>query len=362
MRGLSCVENRKPPFRAEFQSVVQKSAPRKGCQTMNQFTATKYKIRYQVSKVVLPNSPSASSIPFVEYLKWQYFKHFTPKYPFSLDIQTRSGCNARCTFCGVGREEKKITGVMSDDLFHKIVDEALTFPLLQKINPYLLNDPLIDKNIEQRIEYISRKKNKRRLPLVRLITNAGLLTEERAYRLLRSGLDELNLSFHSIMPEVYEAMMRPLKFDTVMGNILKLVELRDQLHGAKKPKINVWTVLTKPVEQNLKNERAYWKKIGVGFVARKLDNRASNTVEAAQLGGRPMYLVQLCPIPFWRAWVMWNGDMIMCCVDQERTNVLGNCTNRSIREVWNDAAYQKLRHNWRTHNLQGLLCNKCKGS
>src|SRR5690242_4481053 len=149
----------------------------------------KYEVRYRVSKVVMPNSPSASSLPFIEYLKWFRYTRFTPEYPHSLDIQTQSGCNARCTFCGVGREENKVKGAMSDELFQKVIDEALTFPSLRQINPYLLNDPLVDKDIEGRIEYITRKRGRERKPLVRIITNAGLLTEERAYRLLHSGLD-----------------------------------------------------------------------------------------------------------------------------------------------------------------------------
>ncbi|MDJ0955870.1 MAG: radical SAM protein [Arenicellales bacterium] len=322
----------------------------------------KYKVKYQVSKVVMPNSPSASTVPFVEYLKWQYYTHFTPRYPYSIDIQTRSGCNAHCEFCGVGREKNKLKGVMNNELFEQIIDEALTFPLLMKINPFLLNDPLVDRKIEEKIEYITRKKNKRKFPLVRIITNAGLLTEERAYRLLHSGLDELNISFHSIIPDVYEEMMPPLKFEKVMGNIRKLVELRDKVEVKKKPKISIWTVLTKPVEDNLKNEKDYWKNLGVGFVARKLDNRASNDIDVTALGARPMDLVQICPIPFWRAWIMWNGDMIMCCVDQERSSILGNCTHRSIRDIWNDRAYQDLRHRWRTRQLGGLLCDNCKGS
>lgn len=322
----------------------------------------KYDVRYKVSKVVMPNSPSASSLPFVEYLKWYRYTRFTPDYPYSLDIQTQSGCNARCTFCGVGREANKVKGAMSDELFERIIDEALTFPRLRQINPYLLNDPLVDKRIEERIEYITKKRGKRSRPLVRIITNAGLLTEERAYRLLHSGLDEINISFHSIIPEVYEEMMQPLRFDKVMANILGLVALRDRLKLKKAPKMSIWTVLTKPVEANLANERAYWKKVGIGFKARKLDNRASSDDGIAQLGNRPMDLVQICPIPFWRAWVMWNGDMIMCCVDQERSNLLGNCSERSIREIWNDAAYQDLRRRWRTKELDGLLCSSCKGS
>lgn len=321
----------------------------------------KYQLRYKVSKVVMPNSPSASSLPFVEYLKWLRFTRWTPRYPHSLDIQTRSGCNARCSFCGVGREKNRITGRMSDELFEQIIDEALTFPNLRQINPYLLNDPLVDKRIEERVEYIVRKRDRRRRPLVRIITNAGLLTEERAYRLLHSGLDEVNISFNSIVPEVYEAAMRPLRYDQVMENILGLIRLRDQF-GVTRPRINIWTVLTKEVEANLKNERAYWKQLGVGFKARKLDNRASADIESAQLGNRPMDLVQICPIPFWRAWIMWNGDMIMCCVDQERSNVLGNCSQRPIKEVWNDVRYQELRQRWRTRELDRLLCDSCKGS
>lgn len=329
--------------------------------TAAQWANFKYQLGYKVSKVVMPNSPSASSIPFVEYLKWFRYTRFTPDYPYSIDIQTRSGCNARCTFCGVGREQNRITGRMSDDLFQQIIDEVLTFPNLMQINPYLLNDPLVDKSIEERIEYIVRKRNGRRRPAVRIITNAALLTEERAYRLLHSGLDEINISFNSIIPEVYEKAMPPLKFDKVMENILGLARLKQRLRY-RRPKINIWTVLTTEVESNLQNEKAYWKHAGVGFKARKLDNRASPDIEAAQLGNRPMDLVQICPIPFWRAWIMWNGDMIMCCVDQERSNILGNCRDRPIKQIWNDSNYQDLRRRWRSKELNGLLCNDCKGS
>jgi MoaA/NifB/PqqE/SkfB family radical SAM enzyme len=321
-----------------------------------------FKLKTKISQLVLPDSPSASSVPFVEYFKWLRFTYFTPDYPLSIDIQTKSGCNAHCTFCPVGKEENKIYGKMSDDLYHKIIDEALSFPGLRQINPYLLNDPLVDKYMPEKIEYITRKRGAAQKPLVRITTNAGMMYEEMAYKLLHSGLDEINISFHSIIPEVYEAMMPPLKYDRVMGQILKLIELRDNLKIANAPKITIWTVRTKPVEANLVNERAYWKKLNVGFKARKLDNRANSDVENANLSDAPFVPVAMCPIPFWRAWIMWNGDMIMCCVDQERSNLLGNCSTRPIREIWQNPAYQMLRHRWRKKQLAGLLCENCKGT
>ncbi len=324
---------------------------------------TSYKrLKHRVSRIVLPDSPSASSIPLAEYFKWIRYTRFTPDFPYVIDIQTKSGCNAHCLFCPVGREENKLYGVMSDDLFEHIIDEVMAFPSTRIINPYLLNDPLVDKKLPERLAYIAKKKEGRKSPQVRITTNAGLLTEDMGYRLLHTeGLDEINFSFHSIIPEVYEEMMPPLKYDRVMGNILRFKELWDQYPG-KKPRLEIWTVLTKPVIANLKQEKAYWKQVGIGFKARKLDNRANSDIEALGLGDREFVRVPFCVIPYWRAWVMWNGDMIMCCVDQERSNLLGNCAEHSIREVWQNPAYQALRRRWRTKELDGLICEDCKGS
>ena len=321
-----------------------------------------HRLGHRINRIALPDSPSASSIPFAEYMKWFYFTRLTPAHPRSIDIQTKSGCNAHCSFCPVGREENKIRGTMSDDLFEKIIDEVLDCPGLYQINPYLLNDPLVDKSLPERIEYIARKKDNRSLPRVRITTNAGLLTEEMGYRLLRSeGLDKINISFHSIVPGVYETMMSPLKFDRVMENIQVFKSMWDNYPG-KKPQLEIWTVLTKPVIANLRNERAFWKNTGIRFKARKLDNRANERINAMDLGDREFVRVPFCVIPFWRTWVMWNGDMIMCCVDQERSNLLGNCQERSIHEIWQDPAYRELRMRWRFRNLEGLLCENCKGT
>ena len=325
--------------------------------------SSKYKkVKHAINRVVLPNSPSSSSIPFIEYVKWFRFTRFTPDYPHSIDIQTKSGCNAHCTFCPVGKEANKVYGTMSDELFEKIIDEILDYPSLYQINPYLLNDPLVDKNLPERLEYIARKKGRRRAPKVRITTNAGLLTEEMGYRLLQSGgMDEINISFNSIDSEIYESAMAPLKFDRVMGNILRFKEMLDKFPG-EKPRMEIWTVLTESVMANLKNEKAYWKKVGIPLKARKLDNRANDDIEAKDLGNREFVRTPFCVVPFWRAWVMWNGDMIMCCVDQERSNLMGNCADRPIREIWQDAAYQELRHRWRTQQLDGLICENCKGT
>lgn len=320
------------------------------------------RLRHAAGALILPSSPSASSFPFWEYGKWLYWTRRTPDFPRVIDIQTRSGCNARCLFCTVGREKNKAQGSMPDELWQAVIDEILSHGEVQRIHPYLLNDPLVDRGLPEKLEYFGRRRGRRRGPRLHLISNAGLLTEEMGYRLLRSeSIDEFDISFHSIRPEVYEEMMPPLKYEKVMANILRFKEQWDRFRG-RKPALNVWTVRTRPVLENLAAEKAYWKKLGIGFKARKLDNRADESIEKLAVEDRPYRRVDLCPIPFWRAWIMWNGDMIMCCVDQERSNLLGNCSSSSIGEVWNNAAYGRLRERWKRKKLEGLLCEHCKGT
>lgn len=320
------------------------------------------RFKHKIIRIIYPDSPSASSIPFWEYAKWFRWTNWTPKYPRVIDIQTKSGCNANCVFCNVGREQDQLHGTMRDEVWENIIDEIMTHPEVMRIHPYLLNDPLVDAKLPDKLEYLAKKKKKHKNPRVHLITNAGLLSEEFGYKLLHAeGIDEFNISFISIDPHIYEAMMIPLKFDKVMGNVLRFKKQWDRYAG-KKPKLNVWTIRTDHVVGNLLNEKAYWRKIGLRFKARKLDNRAYPEIEQEGLVTREFSKVRICPIPFWRAWIMWNGDMIMCCVDQERSNLLGNCTGQSISKVWNGAEYRELRERWKNKDLAGLLCTKCKGT
>lgn len=320
------------------------------------------RLKHRVNRFIFPSSPSASSFPFGEYIKWYKWTRWTPKYPRVFNIQTKSGCNARCVFCNVGREKNQILGSMKDEVWEGIIDDIMKHPEVMRIHPYLLNDPLVDSKIPDRIEYIAKKRNKQKSPHVHLITNAGLLSEEMGYKLLHcEGIDEFDISFNTVNSKIYEEMMTPLKFDKVMQNILRFKKQWDEYKG-KKPKLNVWTVKTDYVARNIQNEKNYWRKVGIGFKARKLDNRANSAIEKLGLVEREFQRVRICPIPFWRVWIMWNGDMIMCCVDQERSKLLGNCTQQSFSEVWNGPNYTELRERWRKKELKGLLCYTCKGT
>lgn len=310
-----------------------------------------------------PNTPSSSGIPIFEQAKHFYLTRRRPSFPYLVDIMTKSGCNASCVFCPSGKPFLKVShGTMPDELYQKIIDEASKHTVL-RLAPFLQNEPLRDPKIHERVEYARRKMP--RYTQIRLISNGSLLTEEAGYNLIHAGLDKLIISIQSIEKDVYEETMRGLKFEQTMENVTRFVELKHRL-GVKNPDFEIWMVRTKYVEEKLKVHKAFWSKRGIKLKARKLNNQASPELEERmrQRGDIPAddwQYAQYCAIPFWRSWITWTGDMILCCADWHRSTVLGNVMGSSIEEIWNGPAYQEHRRRMLCGDVAGLLCENCKG-
>ena len=310
-----------------------------------------------------PNTPGSSGLPIFEQMKHFYLTRKTPPFPYLIDIMTKSGCNASCVFCPSGKPFLKVThGTMPDELYQKIIDEAAKHPVL-RLAPFLQNESLRDPKIHERIEYTKRKMP--RYTQIRLISNGALLTEEMGYNLIHAGLDKLIISIQSIEQDVYEETMRGLKYDQTMENVMRFVDLKKRL-GVKNPDFEVWMVRTKYVEEKLKAHKDFWSQRGIKLKARKLNNQASPQLEERmrERGDIPnddWEYAQSCSIPFWRAWITWTGDMILCCADWHRSTVLGNLYESSMEEIWNGSAYQKHRKRMLCGDVEGLLCQDCKG-
>src|SRR2546422_11035437 len=79
-----------------------------------------------------------------------------PAFPRTLQIQTFTGCNADCIFCPYGQTyETQPKGKMSPELFKRIIDEAAEHEV-RRISPYLMNEPLMDRDLFDKIRYINK--------------------------------------------------------------------------------------------------------------------------------------------------------------------------------------------------------------
>lgn len=310
-----------------------------------------------------PAGPASASMPLVEYVKYHALTRLTPAFPQIIQIQTQYGCNARCTFCPMGREQNQIHGRMDDVMYARVVDQAVEGGA-KVISPYLQNDPLVDREIDRRVAYVVERRGRRAFPKTKLITNGALLTEDRSHALIGSGLDYIVFSVHGVDPEVYDDVMQGPRFETTIRSVETFIRVKREL-GSSRPHIEVWAVRTREVEEQLPEVKRFWKDRGIRFKARELDNRAHPEITdnadktADDVSWR---YADHCTIPFWRAWVLWNGDVVLCCVDWERRHVFGNITDTSLRDIWNSPAYRAYRGRMRRGDVEGTLCESCQGT
>lgn len=286
-------------------------------------------------------------------------------FPNNIQLETTSRCNAKCKFCPY--PETSLTqpqGVMEEDLFCSIVEEISHYPV-NLIQPFLNNDPLMDKRILPRLELIVRKNPKAR---VMVTTNGTLLRDEIVRGLAELNLDTIHISSNGLTPEVYRETMGIDAF-TVIRNVNNLWDRLRKVNSSTK--LVVTAILLKSNKHEVAHMRDYWRSRGVTFYLNPLNDRAGNIPEqtfyqllpfSRKANESQMFTMNMsgCPALYSFMGILWNGDLITCCMDWRRSNLLGNAKEDSLYNLWHGRAYQKLRDLSDAGRLEEMdLCRQC---
>ena len=282
-----------------------------------------------------------------------------PEFPRTIQIQTFTGCNADCIFCPYGETyETQPKGKMPIELFRRIIDEAAEHAV-RRISPYLMNEPLMDRDLFDKIRYINA-----RIPECKVVvtSNGHFLTPPVVDKLLElgDGLHELYVSFQGIDREAYRKTMRGnMDFDRTLANVDHFLETQRR-RGLQRPKL--WITMVDTAVIDARKAVAYWRSRGVASKYTTLENRGGNIRDAETFSRtRTMSYYTTCTRLFKQAYIMFNGDLVLCCVDYSREQVLGNIAGSSVHEVWNGPVAKEIRRRYLGHEFDRLpLCGACK--
>ena len=147
-----------------------------------------------------------TEIPNCKYLKI--------KSPLAVQFELTSGCNQRCIFCynvwkGLCSEKKAIK--MSKEKQLQVIDKIIENEIFDII--FSGGEPLLVDWLEDLI-----KKCKGARMYTTLITNAQLMTLERAKSLKDAGLDDMQISIHHYNPEKNDELTK------IKGSFTKSIE------------------------------------------------------------------------------------------------------------------------------------------
>jgi MoaA/NifB/PqqE/SkfB family radical SAM enzyme len=278
------------------------------------------------------------------------------RFPRYLEIETVNVCNARCPMCTIDDWERG-SKPMTDDVFKKIADEVVEHAgEIKRVSLYRDGEPLIDRKLPARVAVLKDGG----IGNVAISTNVSLLNEERSRALLEAGLDTIIMSIDSLDKDVFEAIRVRLKFEQVLENALRFIELRNKI----RPQTKIWMRMIRQ-ESNV-NE---WPEYEKYWASRLSEQDRIYYHNIFNWGGQlkvyqpvaSSYEPGLPCVALWSLLVVFcNGDVPLCNVDYNNKYPLGNVLNTSIEELWRS----KLANDRRMLHLTGekrciTLCTDC---
>ena len=269
---------------------------------------------------------------FLDHRRQQEKKHWDKKVGdlneldsiLTVEINTTELCNRTCVFCP--RHDPR---VFPNRQLHLTVKGASTIAEELADNQYqgkisfsgfgenLLNPNFIDIVKEFRFS----------LPQATLEcnTNGDKLDAIYVTKLFRAGLDLLYIN-------LYDGVEQIEHFDQIMQTAM--------------------------IPQKKYKYRMHWgdfEKHGLILNNRSgvIDWVGIEESDVESLQGKP------CHYPFYKMFVVWNGDVLFCSNDWGREHVVGNLLQQTLHEVWFSKPMNKIRQRLMRGDRSKSPCNKC---
>lgn len=276
--------------------------------------------------------------------------------PPKLIIENTNMCNAACIMCPYTKMTRN-KGVMSFELFKKIIDEYSTSTLTKRLQMNNIGEPLLDSSLIRKIRYAKEKG----IDQVFFFTNGSILDGKISEELIDSGLDYMIISLDGITKETYEKVRVNLKFGEVINNIKNFLVLRER-NGSDKPQIEVHITL---LNENRHDEKEFVKKIKnmVDYVSVAYAHDWAGQQEAKNIEYiQKSHQTKLAPCSnLWsELTILWNGRVALCCVDYDGKVILGDVNKESLGTIWGGKRLQMIRgYHLKRQFDQIELCKKC---
>lgn len=290
-------------------------------------------------------------------MHWRYFafgrgrglvKSLPLSTPMKIHVDPASGCNFRCFFCPQSdpdalRNAGVKAGVMKLPLLKKLVDDLAVFP--KKVDELVFGnygEPLLNKQIAEMVRYATASGRVRE---VSLITNAAMLTRERATALVAAGLQKIRISVEALSDESY---LKTTKTSVAFADIVENVRT---LHGLSCGRVFIYVkIIDTGLTENEK--RKFFETFTPIANAVSIENLIPVTEEAANIIGesqKGMTGVSLsagrsvCPSPFYSLSVHMDGDIGVCCADWHHKTKVGSLRESSLADIWNGEKLRRFR-------------------
>lgn len=292
-----------------------------------------------------------------------------PTDPLSIrwiNLEFASACNLRCKWCSLDHTKPKLT--MSPELLERVLAELSTDRAFQldRIELHNGGETLMHPELPEMLAVL--RKYRDQLPPVHLLTNAGLLTEEKARIILDSeAISRIRFSIDGGTRESFEELRAPAKWSKISDNVRRFLALNESCARS----VETGIICLVGTDQTLSTD---WMEPDFAELFERVDQLhirwPHNWDGSEDLGiddsGYRKHTEsrkhQVCYFLEMDLVVLPGGDVTVCCADLNSRGVIGNVNESSLREVYLSKVRRSMLEKFAAGEKDSIdLCKDCSG-
>ncbi|MEE4256708.1 MAG: radical SAM/SPASM domain-containing protein [Bacteroidales bacterium] len=288
--------------------------------------------------------------------------------PFSISVEPTTSCNLRCPECPTGlRTLKRPHGNLDLLEFRNILEQLNS--RLAYLMLYFQGEPMLNPQFFDLIA-LARKYR----IYMATSTNAHYLDDERARKVVESGLDRLIISIDGTDSETYQLYRRGGDLGLVTGNIKSVMKWKKKL-GSGTPYVILQFLVFRHNEHQIPQMKLLAKELGVDkleFKSAQVYNyeedklyipdikRYSRYVRGADGRWKLKKPIRNRCFRMWSgAVITWDGRVVPCCFDKDAEFQLGNIEEQAFRTIWKGRTYKTFRRKILSNRSEIDICRNC---
>lgn len=254
-------------------------------------------------------------------------------YPIHLEIENVYACNLHCVHCAREYVEDYGAKRMDDDLYKKIITEAVRLGT-KSLGFAIWGEVFLDKKIFDKISYAKDCG----ILDIRLHSNGILITDKLADKIIESGVTWMSVSLDAATPETY-TKVRGGDFKKAVSGLSNLISAKLQ-KLSEFPKLRVSFVKCSLNEHEADMFSEYYSQYCDVAIQEFYD---ANAILPKHLTPkiRTYYGKEQCFENFYKAFIKYDGTVVPCCEDIRSKIVLGNVSKDTLFDVYNSEIAKK---------------------
>lgn len=268
-------------------------------------------------------------------------------------FETSHGCNLSCEFCGASKQD---TGIMSTDTFYKALDGLTDSFKMAFFSGH--GEPTLNPHLPEFATAIRSRFPKCQINIVTNMEVAKRKGFDYILELFESGVSQIQGDLYNkdtydwFKASVEQNKEKILNAGIHVENYYQTGIGAFSYHGASKKRL-IYVSEYEKFNSGDSCSRNFHNWAG-NMKLELWDKYTKNT-----LHDFPMF--KPCSEPLKYAYVMFNGDVTICCRNGGRAIIIGNVLKTSLEEIWQGQDAMVMRYLARTGNRKWMapcfLCN-----